>query len=954
MTRINKLVLLLLLVPFGFVSMAHAASDVVSQTPVNGALGVAATSAVTVVFDRDITATTTNISFSPSVAFTFATSSNTLTITPSASLSNNTTYTLTLAGIKDVNGNVLSSYTSQFTTQNNYSVPVYNNTNGGLNLVSLPVQPSSTAIASVLGTAANSISSVWSYDPSNPLANSSGWLVYYPAHPELSNLTTMNTGYGYWITANADATLSGVGSLFTSTSTPPSRTVQSGWNLLGYYQLPGQSNTDAAHAFSTISSYTTVVGYDNQTGSFKAVSSIVPGDAFWLGIPSSGTYYPSYSFSSGNGSATFGSAGSPPSVSVSKDPASPSAKVAVGATNVKWASFDMLAPGENVKVTDLYVYATSAGVGGLRNGKVFMNGVQIGSTKNIGANSGSSTDFALGSSLVLPAGQTAAVDIYADAQDTAGTNFTNNSTIVVTLAAGTNNAQGQSSLLSTNVPATNTSGNTITIGASSLTAAKYSGYGNQTMLAGTNNAKLGAFTLSTGSLEGITVNTINITFPSAVSATITNLTLKDDATGATLGVVITTPSTDNSYSVSLDIPASSSKTIDIYGNILSGASAGTIQSTVTSLTTGTGDITGTSVSVGSVALQTVTLGTASLSVTRGAGDPVSNNVLAGASSIMVGEFNFTSQNSAYTVQNLAVLIPNNAATSVTSVTVAYKDVNGATQTTTQALAVNASMAYATATFTGLTMYVPANDSANLDVYVGTPTIAAGATSGATINVALDTGATSGTFRAVNSAGSALTIVDSGVNQSAGGTFYVRKSIPTFAMQSTGVTVPTTGSPIYKFTVTADPAGAIEWTHLAFNLATSSAMLTNLYLTDDSTGMSLTDSGVYATTTSTTAVFDLTTNSTQAKYAQVAAGASKTYDLYGTVSGFVTGSTITISLAGDGSATTNGTATDKASGDSVVWSDRSAAGQPSHSITSSDWTNGYLLKNFTSNVMSYSK
>ena len=952
MTRINKLVFLLLLVPFGFISTAYAASDVVSQTPVNGALGVAATSVVTVVFDRDITATASNISFSPSVAFTFATSSSVLTITPSTPLSNNTTYTLTLAGIKDVDGNVLSSYTSQFTTSNSYSISIYNNTNGGLNLISLPVQPSSSAIASVLGTAASSISSVWSYDPSNPLANSSGWLVYYPAHPELSNLTTMSTGYGYWVTTSADTALSGTGSLFTSTTTPPSRSVQSGWNLLGYYQLPGQSSTDATHAFSTISSYTTVVGYDNQTGTFKAVSSIVPGDAFWLGIPSSGTYYPSYSFSSGNGSATFGSAGTPPSVSVSKSSSSPSTTIAVGASNVKWASFDMIATGENVKVSDLYVYATTAGIGGLNNGKVFANGVQIGSTKDIGANSGVRTDFALGSSLILPAGQTVVIDIYADAQDTAGTNLPNNSTVVVTLSAATGNAQGQSSLDSVNVPTANTSGNTVTTGASSLTVAKYSGYGNQTMIAGTSNAKLGAFTLTTGSLEGVTVNTIAVSLSSANAASITNLTLKDNATGSTLGTVITTPSTNNSFSLSLDIPASSTKTINVYGNIPSSSDSGPIVVTVGTGTTGTGDVTGTSVSIDSVPLQTITIGSSSLALSVGAGDPVSNNIIAGSSSVNVGQFTFAASNSAYTIQNLAVLIPNNAATSVTSVTVSYRDVNGATQTNTQALAINASLPYATSTFTGLTMYVPANDSANLNVSIGIPTIASGATSGASIRASIDAGATSGTFRAINSAGSALTIVDSGVNQYAGGTFYVRKSIPTFAMINTGITVPVTGSPIYKFSITADPAGAIEWSHLAFNLATSSVNLTDLYLTDDSTGTNLLDNTTSsASTTQTTAIIDLTQNATAARFQQVVAGTTKTYDLYGTVSGFTTGSSITISLAADGSVTTNGTAAEKSSGNSVVWSDRSAG---SHDLTTLDWTNGYLLKNFTSNTTSYSK
>ncbi len=175
-----------------------------------------------------------------------------------------------------------------------------------------------------------------------------------------------------------------------------------------------------------------------------------------------------------------------------------------------------------------------------------------------------------------------------------------------------------------------------------------------------------------------------------------------------------------------DIPVSSSRTIDIYGNILSGSNPGTIVASVTTSTTGIGDTTGIAASVlNPTQLQNIGVGSGTLAITRGAGDPVSNNVLAGASQVMVGEFNFAAQNSQYTVQNLAILVPNAAATSVTNVTLSYKDVNGATQTVTQPLTVNAAMPFATATFTGLTMYVPINDSSNLDVFVGTPTVASG-------------------------------------------------------------------------------------------------------------------------------------------------------------------------------------------------------------------------------------
>jgi hypothetical protein len=487
---------------------------------------------------------------------------------------------------------------------------------------------------------------------------------------------------------------------------------------------------------------------------------------------------------------------------------------------------------------------------------------------------------------------------------------------------------------------------------SSLSATKYTGYGNQTVIAGANNAKLGSFTLSTGSTEGINVNTIEITMSAANAASITNLTLKDNATGSTLGTIVTTPSANNSFSVSYAVPASSTKVIDIYGNILSGANAGSLIASVGTATAGTGMITSISASPSATTLQTITVGSGSLSVTGGAGAPTSNNVLAGATSIPVGQFTFAASNSAYTVNDLAILVPNSAATSVTNVTVSYKDQGGATQTRSASLSVSALMPYATATFAGLGMYVPVNDSANLDVSVGTPTIASGATSGAAINVSLNTGNTStaidNTFKATDSAGSALTVVNSGTDLAANGTFYVRKSIPTFAMLSTnGASIPT---PLYQFTVTADAAGPVEWTELVFTVGTTSATITGVDLIDNATGVSLLDNNTSsASTTATTISVNLAQNATKATYAQVGAGSTKTYNLTGTVAGFTTGSTVSIRLAAD-SATTANAAAASASGN-TVWSDRSAT---SHTILTSDWTNGYLLKNFTSNSVTYSK
>ena len=229
----------------------------------------------------------------------------------------------------------------------------------------------------------------------------------------------------------------------------------------------------------------------------------------------------------------------------------------------------MLASGENTKVMDLYVCAntelggTLGAGGGLANGKIYFNGVQVGSTKAIAecATNSAGTDFSLGSSLILPAGQTALVSVYADAKTgvatstvSANTNLPNNDQVQISLVAqgstGTN-AQGQSSLSSAGVHlngSVNVSGNAVTVSSSALTASKFSGYANQTIIPGSQNALVGEFTLAAGSTEGVNVNTIGIDASTTWAGYLQNLTLKNMATGAQIGTAISTPSTETTRS----------------------------------------------------------------------------------------------------------------------------------------------------------------------------------------------------------------------------------------------------------------------------------------------------------------------------------------------------------------------------------------------------------------------
>ena len=575
-------------------------------------------------------------------------------------------------------------------------------------------------------------------------------------------------------------------------------------------------------------------------------------------------------------------------ISVSIDPASPNQDVALGASSVKWATFDVLVSGENVKLNSLNVSSNVA----LANGKIYINGSQVGSTKSLGTSA-----VTFNTSAVLPAGQTSHVEIYADAKTPTG-NLSNGQTVIVTLNAGSSNAQGQSSLNTANVPASDTSGNSINVTNSSLSVTRYSGYGSQTIIPG-SVSRIGSFTISAGSTEGVTVNTINLSLSAANAASITNLTLKDGS--SVLGNVVTTPSISSSYSVNLDILASQTKTIDVYGNVLSGAANGSLVVSVS--VSGNGDQTGNTTSSSAVSLQTMTIGSGSLSATVAAGDPVSANIVAGAASINVGQFEFNAVSSAYTIQNLDISVAGTI-NDVTAVTVTYLDANGNTQTSTQPIVGTV------ASFSGLNIYVPANDQADVTVSIGTPTIASGAQSGSSVSVGL----ASSNFRAVDASGRSIT---TGFTKAAEGTFYVYKSIPTFATLAITSNIPSSGNPLYRFSVTADPKGSIDLSKVTFNLSTTSVSVTNMYVVDEASGLSVGSVGA---------------NGAVAMTQQIGAGMSKTYALYGTVGGFTTGSSLTISLAQDTSLSTT----------NVQWSDRSTT------------ANGYLLKNFTTNATSYSK
>lgn len=168
-----------------------------------------------------------------------------------------------------------------------YTIPLAS----GWSLISTPVALADARASSVF--ASTTADAVWSYDPSDANADASGWLVYDPAHPELSNLSDITTGEGYFVHASSTSALSVYGSLYAPGSSPPSRSLASGWNLVGSY---ASANEPIDDAFATIGwaglEYLSLWKLDAASQAFVLPSSVGPGEAYWILLDAPHSYAP--------------------------------------------------------------------------------------------------------------------------------------------------------------------------------------------------------------------------------------------------------------------------------------------------------------------------------------------------------------------------------------------------------------------------------------------------------------------------------------------------------------------------------------------------------------------------------------------------------------------------------------------------------------------------------------
>lgn len=347
-------------------------------------------------------------------------------------------------------------------------------------------------------------------------------------------------------------------------------------------------------------------------------------------------------------------------------------------------------------------------------------------------------------------------------------------------------------------------------------------------------------------------------------------------------------------------------------------------------------------------------------------------LVAGTSMQLVSKYRVSAVREDFTISKLTAIndlsgafdIPQNTV-AVDKVILKYTDPNGVAQT------VSGSLAMGGTTFSGLTLKVPAGQSAPIEIYADINHMSAvGETlSGQMFRLGiLEGGNSSSTFEAMSASGAAInnpTIQ----NSSAIGSFVVRKSVLTFAKASGLSTSLVAGeNRIFGITVTADNAGPISFGRLSFTVNNGSNGTLNQFrfyrgptllsyalgsvnIRNGATGDDLTTTGSLAAMTSTDVIVSFNQEET------VGAGQSQTYYLDATVNSSMMNDSITTKLAiGDEINSASGIQSSDFTaltipGRSIIWSDQSAdvhvyptivAGVATPGTGSADWTNGFLL------------
>jgi hypothetical protein len=145
----------------------------------------------------------------------------------------------------------------------NYSIPLKKD----WNLISFPIQPLNTDIASVLSPINGSYSAVYAW-------NGNEYETYVPGSSS-NTLTKIVAGRGYWIFMKDDISLE-----FRGVAADKTVKLKENWNMVGLNSLTPVLGSQVFS--STGGKVTTIYAFDAETDNYEIVESLEPGRGYWM------------------------------------------------------------------------------------------------------------------------------------------------------------------------------------------------------------------------------------------------------------------------------------------------------------------------------------------------------------------------------------------------------------------------------------------------------------------------------------------------------------------------------------------------------------------------------------------------------------------------------------------------------------------------------------------------
>lgn len=387
-------------------------------------------------------------------------------------------------------------------------------------------------------------------------------------------------------------------------------------------------------------------------------------------------YNTNISFTTPSGSATLvdvrkGTA----TVSLASD--TPTGTIPLGGSNVTLAKFRVYAAGEALRIKYLPFSLTKTGGSdwavaanldaNIRNIALYGDdGVQVGTTINVPSSCAFGVSLAtnvyscgFGSSsaninYTIPANTNRVLSLKADVQT--GATF---STVLAALEAGTSNVEGQISFQTSSLPGGRITASTLSLSTTPFQVALNSSLSGQTIVGGANMQRIGSFQLSASSAEAINVTSISIqtnantgsNVNGATAFKVQNLIAKVDGTTWNFNVPTVDPSftyTFTSPSGPLNITAGGSKVVDVYADVLTGASTSAAYAPVNftaAVANGASTNSNQTLSGAPVAgQQIIIVGSGSASASLVSGTPVKQQIPFNAQGVTVGAYTITASN----------------------------------------------------------------------------------------------------------------------------------------------------------------------------------------------------------------------------------------------------------------------------------------------------------------------